>query len=56
MAESMYAWVWLPDEMSPVLVGMIHEQGGETSFAYDAEYLDNPASIPLYFELPLKRG
>ncbi len=56
MAESMYAWVWLPGEMSPVLVGMIHEQGGETSFAYDVGYLNNPAAVPLYFELPLKRG
>jgi hypothetical protein len=33
MAESMYVWAWLSGEMSPVLAGAIHEQGGDTSFA-----------------------
>ncbi len=56
MAESMYVWGWLSGEMSPVLVGVIHEQGGETSFAYDDDYLDAPAAVSLYSELPLQRG
>jgi serine/threonine-protein kinase HipA len=56
MAESMYVWAWLPGETTPVLVGMVHEQGGETSFAYDDSYLDVPGAIPLYTELPLHRG
>lgn len=56
MAESIYVWAWLSGETTPVRVGMIHEQGGETSFAYDDGYLDVPAAVPLYSELPLRRG
>jgi serine/threonine-protein kinase HipA len=61
MAESMFVWTWMSvqirdGEITPVLVGMIHEQGGETSFAYDAGYLDLPAAVPLYADLPLQRG
>ena len=56
MAESMYVWGWLSGATSPVLVGMIHEQGGETSFAYDDGYLDAPTAVPLYSELPLQRA
>jgi serine/threonine-protein kinase HipA len=56
MAESMYVWAWLSGEMTPVLVGRIHEQGGETSFAYNDGYLDVPTAVPLYSELPLQRG
>jgi serine/threonine-protein kinase HipA len=56
MAESMYVWAWLPGQMTPVLAGRIHEQGGETSFAYEDGYLDVPTAVPLYSELPLRRG
>jgi serine/threonine-protein kinase HipA len=56
MADSMYVWAWLPGETTPVLAGMIQEQGGETSFAYDDSYLDVATAVPLSSELPLQRG
>jgi serine/threonine-protein kinase HipA len=56
MADSMFVWVWLPESKTPTRAGQIHEQGGETSFSYDAAYLDARGSISLYSELPLVRG
>ena len=56
MADTMHVWVWLPTDLTPRLAGQIREQGGETSFAYDTEYLDNQAATPLYTELPMVRG
>jgi serine/threonine-protein kinase HipA len=56
MAESMYVWAWLSGHITPVLAGMIHEQGGETSFAYDDGYLEIPDAVPLYSELAFQRG
>lgn len=52
----MYVWAWVPGAPAPSRVGQINEQGGETSFAYDADYVDNVTAIPLYSELPLRRG
>ena len=56
MADSMFVWVWMPGAQSPTRVGQIHEQAGETLFAYDPAYLDSARSIPLYSDLPLIRG
>ena len=56
MAESMYVWAWTPGAATPARAGQIHEQGGETSFIYDADYLASRTSVPLYSELPLVPG
>ena len=56
MADSMYVWVWTPTATAPVRAGQIFEQGGETSFIYDSDYLTSTVSIALYSELPLVPG
>ena len=56
MAAIMHVWVWLPGDRTPTLAGQVHEQGGETTFAYDAGYLGNPAAVALYTELPMVHG
>jgi serine/threonine-protein kinase HipA len=56
MADSMHVWEWLPEATDPVAAGTIREQGGETSFAYSDTYLESADAIPLYSELPLRRG
>ena len=57
MADRIHVWAWLAGALDPVPVGRLDETGGETSFAYDASYLDRVDAIPLYApELPLRRG
>ena len=56
-----YVWIWLPDRVSPVVAGRIHEERVGDSvihvYAYARSYLDRPEAIPIFEpELPLHWG
>ncbi len=56
-----YVWIWLPDEIKPVIAGRLEADGDTLSFNYGKSYLerikDTPKAIPIYEpELPLKPG
>lgn len=52
-----YVWIWLPDEVEPVVAGKLTQQGKSLIFNYGQSYLDRPNKISIYEpELPLKRG
>ncbi len=61
-AKEAYVWVWLPNEVEPVVAGRLEtDDNGNTQFNYGQSYLarinDTPSAIPLYEpELPLKEG
>ena len=61
-AKEAYVWVWLPNEVEPVVAGRLEtDDNGNTQFNYGRSYLarinDTPSAIPLYEpELPLKAG
>lgn len=56
-----YVWIWLPNEIDPVVAGRLQADNGKLWFNYGKSYLErvndaNPA-IPIYQpELPLKAG
>ena len=55
-----YVWIWLPDEIKPVVAGRLYDAGESPQrffFTYGRSYLDRPNAIPLSpYELPLQRG
>jgi len=59
-AHEAYVWIWLPDEIEPVVAGLLYDAGESPQrffFAYGRSYLDRPNAIPLSpYELPLQRG
>jgi len=60
-SKEAFVWVWLPNEVTPVVAGRIEADNGTVFFNYGKSYLDrindNPRSISLYKpELPLREG
>lgn len=52
-----YVWIWLPNEVDPVVAGKISREGQSLIFNYGQSYLDRPNKISIYEpELPLRKG
>lgn len=53
----LYVWIYLPEEIEPVVAGRIYRVGEVYAFNYGKSYLKNEKAIPISpFELPLKEG
>jgi serine/threonine-protein kinase HipA len=52
-----FVWVWLPDQIEPVVAGLLSASGRQLVFNYGRSYLARKDAIPLYEpELPLRSG
>lgn len=52
-----YVWIWLPDELEPVVAGKLTQEGRFLVFNYGQSYLDRSNKISIYEpELPLRSG
>jgi len=56
-----YVWIWLPEEIKPVIAGKLEVDGDNILFNYGKSYLermhDSKMTFPIYdVELPLKPG
>lgn len=52
-----YVWIWLPNEVNPVVAGRLEQDGELLHFNYGQSYLDRTNAIALYDkELPLQKG
>ncbi len=52
-----YVWIWLPDEIEPVVAGRIEMIGSSYVFNYGRSYLQRRNSLPIFTpELPLRAG
>lgn len=59
--EEAFVWIWLPNEIKPVVAGRLEADGGNLLFNYGKSYLerigDQPPAISIYEpELPLQAG
>lgn len=55
--DEAYVWIWLPDEINPVVAGRLYMEGETLRFNYGRSYLDRPNAISIYPpELPLQPG
>jgi serine/threonine-protein kinase HipA len=55
--DEIFVWVWLPDEIEPIVAGKLAKIEGRVVFTYGQSYLDNPRAVPIYDkELPLEKG
>ena len=55
--QEVFVWIWLPNEVEPVIAGRIEADGKRYVFNYGQSYLALQGAIPIYEpELPLKRG
>lgn len=56
-ATEAYVWIWLPDEVEPVVAGKLTQEGDLIYFNYGQSYLDRENKISIYEpELPLIKG
>jgi serine/threonine-protein kinase HipA len=57
-ADEAYVWIWLPNEIEPVVAGRIAQQDdGRLLFNYGQSYLSRKNAIAIYApELPLQSG
>ncbi len=52
-----FVWIWLPDEISPVVAGKITKDNNHFIFNYGKSYLERNNAIAIYeTELPLQSG
>lgn len=52
-----FVWIWLPNEVEPVVCGRLDDIDGVVTFTYARSYLDRGAAVPIYGqELPLRAG
>lgn len=52
-----FVWIWLPEEIAPVVAGKLEVDDGNIIFNYGKSYLARENAIPIYdIELPLKEG
>lgn len=52
-----YVWIWLPNEVNPVVAGLLTKFEDQVLFNYGKSYLSRPNAIAIYDpELPLKSG
>jgi serine/threonine-protein kinase HipA len=55
--NEVYVWIWLPNEIEPVVAGLLSRAGSALVFNYGRSYLERDNAIPIYEpELPLKSG
>lgn len=55
--NEIYVWIWLPDELEPVVAGKLIKTDNRILFTYGQSYLNNPNAIAIYDkELSLKTG
>lgn len=52
-----YVWIWLKDQIHPIVCGRLEHKNGRLSFNYGKSYLNRADAVPIYGpELPLKPG
>ena len=52
-----YVWIWLPEEIDPVVAGRVATEGKSLVFNYGQSYLARDNAISIFKnELPLKAG
>jgi serine/threonine-protein kinase HipA len=52
-----YVWIWLPNEVAPVVAGLLNKIGKQLLFNYGKSYLKRKNAISIYDpELPLQAG
>ncbi len=52
-----YVWIWLPNEVKPVVAGLLTTFENKILFNYGKSYLSRPNAIAIYApELPLNSG
>ncbi len=56
-----FVWIWLPEQIKPVVAGKLEAGNGLIHFNYGKSYLErirkNPSAIAIYEpELPLRAG
>ena len=52
-----YVWIWLPDEMKPIVAGVLQRVETKLLFNYGRSYLARKNAISIYEpELPLRSG
>lgn len=55
--KEVFVWIWLPNEVEPVVAGRLLQEVSRYDFAYGRTYLERENAIPLFLpELPLVRG
>ena len=55
--EVAYVWIWLPEQLEPVVCGSLTRVPGRIVFVYARSYLGRADAVPIYEpELPLGRG
>ena len=55
--EQAFVWIWLPDEVDPVVAGKLEFDDEQILFQYGRSYLERGNAISIYdVELPLKLG
>lgn len=52
-----YVWIWLPNAQTPVVAGVLSQQGKKLTFNYGRSYLARADAMAIYTpELPLQTG
>jgi serine/threonine-protein kinase HipA len=55
--QEAYVWTWLPNEVKPVVAGLLTKFENQIHFNYGKSYLSRPNAIAIYYpELPLTPG
>jgi serine/threonine-protein kinase HipA len=55
--ETVFVWIWLPQETEPVVCGRLDDDRGRIAFTYARSYLDRAEAVAIYnAELPLLAG
>jgi serine/threonine-protein kinase HipA len=55
--QEAYVWIWLPNEVKPVVAGLLTKFENQILFNYGKSYLSRPNAIAIYNpELPLTSG
>lgn len=55
--QEAYVWIWLPNEVQPVVAGVLTKFGNQILFNYGKSYLSRSNAIAIYYpELPLTPG
>lgn len=56
-SKDVFVWIWLPEQVEPIVAGRLTKVDQRVLFTYGQSYLDNPNAIPIYDkELPLESG
>ena len=55
--QEAYVWIYLPNQIEPVVAGKLSLSNRKMIFNYGASYLDRDNAMPIFMpELPLNRG